>query len=252
MARAATACCDRRMRRLLATAGTVLLLVFPLSGCGGNDAGAKAGAKSSSSAAPTDLPTDLPTGLPSCLGSALPTDLPTNPTEVPSDLAACLPSNLPTDLPTDLPTEVPTDVPTQASGGALDSCAVVTPELIKADFGGASAGQALSQPSSFGDPNAKDCYYVGGDMTMVIQATTRADQDMPATSNSYEGLPGAIQIVGADRGWAYVVSSSSDAVVSGLILVKGQNGLNFSITVQGHPYTVDDLQTFATHVLAGM
>jgi hypothetical protein len=220
------------MRRTLAT-GPMLLLALALSlaltGCGGDDKAVKAGSSAPSSATPTDLPSDLPT------------DLPTN-----------LPTDLPTSLPTDVPTEVPTDVPTQASGGALEACTIVTPALIAADFTGATAGQALAQPSSYGDPDAKDCFYVGADITMAIQATTRADQDMPADSNNYEGLPGAIQIQGADRGWAYVVSDSSDTIVSGLILVKGQNGFNFSITVQGHPYTADDLQNFATHVLAAM
>ena len=240
------------MRRSLATVSTLLPLVVPLTGCGGNDSGAKAGAKagSSTSTAATDLPTDLPTEIPSCLTSALPTALPTNPTEVPSDLASCLPSNLPTDIPTD----IPTDVPTGASGAALDGCALVTPALITSDFGVANAGTPIGQASSFGDPNAKDCYYVGDETTIVVQATTRADQDMPASSNSYEGLPGAEPIQGATRGWAYVFpgQDSGDTIVSGLILVKGQKGLNFSITITGHPYTNATLQTFATHLLAGM
>jgi hypothetical protein len=257
MARAAPACSDRRMRRLLATAGTVLLLTLPLTGCGADDSGAKAGSStsgSSASTAPSDLPTNLPTEIPSCLTSALPTELPT---EVPSDLARCLPSNpatdLPTDLPSDVPTDEPTDVPTQAPGGVLDACAVVPAALIKADFG-ADAGQALGQPSSFGDPNAKDCYYVGGDVTFVIQATTRADQDLPESSYSYAGLPGADPVSGADRGWVYVFpgQDGGDSITSGVILVKGQVGMNFSITIEGHPYTNATLQTFAAHVLAAI
>ena len=56
------------------------------------------------------------------------------------------------------------------------------------------------------------------------------------------------------RGWAYVFpgQKGSDSVVSGLILVKGQKGLNFSITVTGHPYTNETLQAFATKLLAAM
>jgi hypothetical protein len=129
---------------------------------------------------------------------------------------------------------------------------VVTPALIKADFG-ADAGQGLGQPSSFGDPNAKDCYYVGGDVTFVIQATSRADQDLPENAYSYEGLPGAEPVQGADRGWAYVFpGQSGGSLTSGLILVKGQAGMNFSIMIEGHPYTNATLQTFASHVLAAM
>ena len=72
-------------------------------------------------------------------------------------------------------------------------------------------GQALAQPSTFGDPNAKDCYYIGGEATIVIQATTRADQDLPASANSYAGLPGAEPVQGADRGWAYVFPGQDGA-----------------------------------------
>jgi hypothetical protein len=245
---------------MLVTAGAVLLLSVGLTSCGGDDAGgAKAGAKagSSASASPGDLPSGLPTEIPDCLTSALPTTLPTNPSEVPSELASCLPSNLPTDLPTDptelptdLPTAVPTDVPTQGSGGALDACAVVTPALIKADFG-ATTGQPLAQLSTFGDPNAKDCYYIGGEATIVIQATTRADQDLSASAYSYAGLPGAEPIEGATRGWAYVFpgQDGSDSITSGLILVKGQVGMNFSITIEGHPYTNAHLQKLAKDIL---
>ena len=164
-----------------------------------------------------------------------------------------MPTDLPTELPTELPTDVPTAVPTQASGGALDACAVVTPALIKADLG-ATTGTAFGQPSSFGDPNAKDCYYVGGEATIVIQATTRADQDLPESAYSYAGLPGAEPIQGATRGWVYVFpgQEGADTVTSGLILVKGQAGLNFSITVAGHPYTNAELQKLANDILPSL
>ncbi len=216
------------MRRLLATAGTVLVLSLSLSGCVGDDGGAKAGSKSRASASPatSDPPTELPTELSTAL---------------------------PTELPTEIPTGIPTELPTQASGGALDACAVVTPALIKADFD-ATTGQALGQPSSFGDPNAKDCYYVGGEATIVIQATTRADQDLPQTAYSYAGLPGAEPIDGATRGWVYVFpgQDGSDTITSGLILVKGQVGLNFAITIDGHPYTNANLQKLAKDILPSL
>jgi hypothetical protein len=249
------------MRRTLATAATVLLVSLALTGCGGDDGGVKAGSNSASSASPTGLPTGLPTDLASCLPSEIPSDLPT---EIPSDLASCLPTNLPTDLPTDLPTVLPTDLPTdlptevptvvpsQASGGALDACAVVTPALIQADLG-ATTGQALGQASSFGDPNAKDCYYIGGEATIVIQATTRADQDLPESAYSYAGLPGAEPIKGATRGWVYVFpGQGGDTITSGLILVKGQVGMNFSITIDGHPYTNANLQKLAADILGAI
>ena len=127
---------------------------------------------------------------------------------------------------------------------------MVTPALVKADLGG-TVGQTLGQPSSFGDPNAKDCFYFGGEATLVIQATTRADQDLPESSYSYAGLPGAEPIPGATRGWVFVFpgQEGADSITSGLILVKGQVGMNFSITVDGHPYTNADLQKLAKDIL---
>ena len=228
----------------------------------------KAGSKSSASDAASDLPTgiasclptDLPTEIPSDLASYLPTDLPTgiptdllrDPPDLPSGIPTDLPSGIPTDLPTEVPTDLPTAVPTQASGGALDACAVVTPALIKADLG-ATTGPAMGQPSSFGDPNAKDCYYIGGEATIVIQATTRADQDLPESAYSYAGLPGAEPIPGATRGWVFVFpgQDGADTITSGLILVKGQIGINFSITIAVTP-TRSHLQKLAKDMLAAI
>ena len=220
------------MRPTLATVGAAILLSLTLTGCGDEGVGAKVGSKSSASDAASDLPTGIPTDLP----TGIPTDLPTG---------------IPTDLPTEVPTDLPTAVPTQASGGALDACAVVTPALIKTDLG-ATTGTAMGQPSSFGDPNAKDCYYIGGEATIVIQATTRADQDLPESSYSYAGLPGAAPIKGATRGWVYVFpgQDGSNSITSGLILVKGQIGMNFSITIDSHPYTNANLQKLAKDILA--
>ena len=220
------------MRRAIATVGTMALLILPLAACGdgAQDAGVKAGSAPTTELAET---------------SGLPTDLP-------SDLPTELPSDLPTGLPTDVPTELPTDGGSEAPAGALDACAIVTKELISADFG-AKPGQSTRQQSSFGDSNAQDCYWFGGDVVMVVQATTRADQDLPEGSYSYAGLPGAEEVPGADRGWAYVFpGQSGSTIVSGLILVKGQTGLNFSITVDGHPYDNQTLRAFAQHVLAAI
>src|SRR4051812_26693926 len=132
MARGATDCCDRRMRRTLAAGlalPVALTMSVALSGCNGDDQAAKAGGGTATESSPA---IETPTGLP----TALPTDLPTG-------------------VPTDLPTDVPTTGASEASGAALDGCSVVTPEMIRDDFG-ADPGQAMSQPASLGDPTAKD------------------------------------------------------------------------------------------------
>ena len=209
------------MRRTLATAGTVLLVALALTGCG-DDAEARRPARRRPPRRPRPPgPADRARELPADRdpdATEIPTEIPSDlPTEIPSDLASCVPSGsqrsptgIPSDLPTEsrrLPTDVPSDEPTvvpSPASGALDACAVVTPALITGALGAASAGQGLPQASSYGDPNAKDCYYFGGDATVVVQATTRADADMPASTNTFEGVPGAEQVPGADRGWVFV------------------------------------------------
>lgn len=205
------------MQRALTAAGAGLLLALSLSACGEEAAkGSSSNVAASESAEPTESVTPLP-------------------------------SEATPDLP-----ELPTELPTAAPAGAFDGCAVVSADLIEADFG-ADSGQSMSQASSLGDPGAGDCFYFGGDATIVVQATTRADQDLPESAYSYEGLPGAEAVNGADRGWAYVFpNQSGSTVTSGLILVKGQHGLQCSITIEGHPYDNDTLQAFAQHVLANM
>ena len=208
------------MRRAWAAA-TVLLLAMSLSACA--DDGVKA--PSTSSAKPTPSAEPSESASESTSESATTEVTPIEPS----------PPGLP---------EIP--------AGAFNACDVVTPELISTHFG-ADAGQSLSQPSSLGDPNAGDCLYYGGDATVVIQATTRADQDLPESAYTYEGLPGAEEVPGADRGWAYVFPNQSGATVtSGLILVKGQRGLQLSIVIDGHPYDIATLQAFAQDVLANM
>ena len=86
---------------------------------------------------------------------------------------------------------------------------------------------------------------------MVVQATTRADADMPASSSTFEGVPGAEQVPGADRGWVFAASAQG-STTAGVILVKGQNGINCSIITQGHTISVDDLQEFAQDALAAL
>jgi len=212
------------MRRALAAAGTALLLACGLGACS-DDGGVKAESSEPSAEVPeTDLPTDLPT-------------------EIPTDL--------PTEIPTGLPTETESEV--APSGAGVDACSIVTPELVQSTFGIGDPGQVLPQPASLGDPDSTDCYFVGDEATIVVQATSRADQDLPESSYSYAGLPGAVEVPGADRGWAFVFpGQSGDTLVSGLILVKGQNGMNFSITINGHPYDNDTLLAFAEDVLAGL
>jgi hypothetical protein len=207
------------MKRAL-TAGAVLLLALSLSACLGEDEGVKAS--------------------------------PVEPSEVATETSADASAPATVEPTPTAPTPTEATVPTEAAGGTFDACEVVTAELISTDFG-ADAGQSLSQASSLSDPDAGDCIYFGGDATIVVQATTRADQDLPESSYSYEGLPGAEAVPGADRGWAYVFpNQSGDTVTSGLILVKGQLGLQCSITIDGHPYDSDTLQAFAQDVLANM
>lgn len=199
------------MRRALAAWGTVLLLAVSVSACG--DDGVKASSKSPAEPSETAEPT-----------------LPTEPS-----------------LPTELTASATTSsVPT---GGAFNACDVVTEDLISANFG-AEPGQSISQPSSLGDPNAQDCFWYGGEATVVVAATSRADQDLPENGFSYAGLPGAEPVPGADRGWAYVFPGQSESTVTaGLILVKGQTGFNITLSIDGHPFTIETLQTFAQDVL---
>jgi hypothetical protein len=200
------------------TAGAVLLLALSLSACGDDDAvkaaSSSSSAEPSATAEPSESATDVATAA-------------TTPTETASSEATI-------------------------AAGTFNACDAVPAELISTSFG-IDAGQSMSQASSLGDPNASDCFYYGGDTTTVIQATTRADQDLPESAYSYEGLPGAEEVPGADRGWAYVFpNQTGSSVTSGLILVKDQLGLQFSITVDGHPYDNDTLQAFAEDVLANM
>jgi hypothetical protein len=207
------------MRRAWA-AGAVLLLPLSLSACG-DDEGVKAAASEhSSDATPSAGPSESASGPASTEVSPVEPSVPATSTTV--------------------------------AAGTFNACDVVTADLISTDFG-ADAGQSLSQPASLGDPDAGDCFYYGGDTTVVVQATTRADQDLPESAYSYEGLPGAEEVPGADRGWAYVFpNQSGSSVTSGLILVKDQRGLQLSITVDGHPYDSETLQAFAQDVLANM
>ena len=139
------------------------------------------------------------------------------------------------------------------SGASFDACTVVPPALVTEVFG-AVTGQALPQQSSLGDPESVDCYYYGGETLIVAQATTRADQDLPESSYSYAGIPGAVAVPGADRGWAVIFpgQEDSDTLVSGLILVKDGKGLNLAISVTGHPYDDDTLLEFAERLLEAM
>jgi hypothetical protein len=228
------------MRRPLAIAGTVLLVSLTVTGCGGDDAGAKAGSKATSSDAPSGLPSGLPTDLSSCLPTEIPSDLPT---EIPSELANCLPTSLPTSLSTALPTE--TGVP---SGAAFDSCSVVTKELIAEHFG-TSPTVSAGQPSSLGDPNATDCYMAGTGVAVFVKATSRAAQDMPESSNLYASLPGAEDVPGADWGTAVAFG---DGGLFALIMVKGQYGLDINLTVDSTDNDLATLQAFAQDVLAGL
>ena len=148
--------------------------------------GAKAGSKGGSSASPAS--TDLPTGLASCLPSGSRATSPprSRRSSPPRSRVTCPPRSRATSRaacradPERSPYRDPerpahrcraTCPPTyrpRADGGlrrALDACAVITPALITGDSRRRHSGQALPQASSFGDPNAKDCYYFGGEAT---------------------------------------------------------------------------------------
>jgi hypothetical protein len=209
------------MRRTLATVGTVLLLAIPLAGCSDDDPEGEA-ADTAPSAEASDSSTAEAPAL-----KVLPAPAPELPTARPMDLAP--------------------------SGATFDACTVVSPELVTEVFG-AIPGQAMPQQSSLGDPESVDCYYFGGDTVIVTQATTRADQDLPESSYSYAGMPGAVTVPGADRGWAVIFpgQEGSDTLVSGMILVKEGKGLNLAISITGHPYDDETLMEFAERLLEAM
>jgi hypothetical protein len=205
------------MRRTLATVGTALLLAWPLAGCGDDDDSAgTADAEPAASASATEPALE-----------ALPAPAPELPTAPPKALAP--------------------------EGASFDSCAIVSPDLVTEVFG-TGPGQALPQESGLGDPDAVDCYYYGGESLIAVQATTRADQDLPEGSYTYDGIPGAVEVPGADRGWAVIFpgQEGSGSLVSGLIVVKGQLGLNLAISIAGHPYDMDTVLEFADRLLEAM
>lgn len=209
------------MMRTLATAGAVLLLALPLAGCGDDDSGESAEAAPTAEASAETPPESAP-----ALGT-LPAAAPDVPDAVPTDLAE--------------------------SGASFDACAVVAPHLVTEVFG-ALPGQALPQPSGLGDPASVDCYYYGADSLVFSQATTRADKDLPESSYTYEGIPGAVPVEGADRGWAVIFpgQEGDDTLVSALILVKDGKGLNLAISIAGRPYDTDTLLEFADRLLEAM
>lgn len=210
------------MRRGLATIGTTLLLTWPLAACGndasqGSDGSLQAGAAGQEPAAPSDNP----------VLDALPAAAP----ELPKAMPLALPQ----------------------SAAAFDACTVVTRDLVTEVFG-AGPGQVLPQESGLGDPQAGDCYYYGGESLIAVEATTRADQDLPEDSYSYDGIPGAVTVPGADRGWAVIFPGQEGAgsTVSGLIIVKGQRGLNLAVSIAGPPYDIDTVLEFADRLLDRM
>jgi hypothetical protein len=212
------------MKRALVTAATVLLLALPLAGCRDDDSGAAAAPGSSDSSTPAAA--------------------------VDAEAAKDLPALAP-ELPTAPPTAPPKAL---APGGAsFDACTAVPPDLVTEAFG-VQPGQALPQESSLGDPDAGDCFYFSNDFIMVAEGTADPDQYMPEEGYSYAGLPGAEEVPDADRGWAYILpgQDAASGVVAGLILVKGDRGLSFSISVANHPYDMEVLQAFAAQVVTAM
>lgn len=209
------------MRRTLATVGTVLLLASPLAGCSDDDSDGDAAEAAPSAEAPTSEAADAPAL------NVLPEQAPSLPTARPNALAP--------------------------SGAAFDACTVMPPDLVTEIFG-AIPGQAMPQQSSLGDPLSADCYYFGGEALVVAQATTRADEDLPESSYSYAGIPGAVTVPDADRGWAIIFpgQEGADTLVSGLIIVKDGKALNLSISITGHPYDDDTLLEFAARLLEAM
>lgn len=210
------------MRRALATTVTVLLLGCALAGC--SDDGSEA------SGSPSEASSESASESGSASEPAL------------RDLPAPAP-----ELPTARPVEL------AASGAAFDACTVLSPDLVTEVFG-TLPGQSMPQEPSLGDPAAADCYYFGSDTVIVAQATTRADDDLPESSYTYDGIPGAVTVPGADRGWAIIFpgQEGSNELVSGLILVKDGKGLNLAISIAGHPYDDDTLLELADRLLQAM
>jgi hypothetical protein len=197
------------MRGIVIAWTSLLVLVLPLSACGTDDSSAASDAPSPTVAASESVATS------------------TSPTPSSSDRS-----------------------PDQLHAGpaaTLDACQVVTAALIKADFG-ADAGRPVSQPSSFHDPAAEDCFWFGDDVSISIQATSRADKDMPADEYTYAGT--GQPVPGATRGWVKLLGDAQGSATesSSVILVEGQNGLNLGIQITHHHYDDNTLVRFAQDV----
>jgi hypothetical protein len=127
---------------------------------------------------------------------------------------------------------------------------VVTEELLTADLGVAEARGLAEQLPARGDPASTDCYYAAdsGDL-VVVKATSRPGTDLPESSNSTVGLPGAESIDGVDWGSIYILSPSP--TVASVAFVQGSVGLSMAITTASD-VTMEQLQQFATDVAAGL
>lgn len=205
------------MTRTLATACTVALLALSLTGCGGDDKAAKASpSQPDSSSSPESA-------------SQSPTEEATEATEAIEDVSS----------------DAPTDAP---AGAGVDGCALVPEALLTADLGFASGGQLLSQPSSFGDPNATDCFYAAdsGDL-IAVKATSRPATDLPESSSTTDGLPGAEKIDDVDWGSIYILSPSP--TVASIVFARGDVGLQMGVTSTSN-VTMDQLRSFAADVVA--
>jgi hypothetical protein len=213
--------------------GAVALLALPLSGCQTSRSGSDIGA------APTPSLNPTPTATAGNVGGLA---------YQANQLAASQPRLAPLTM---SPSAVPTDGTTTTSTTAFDSCSVVTPELLQQDLGLAVTTAAIPEPSSFEDPDANDCIVQDPIALVVVEATTRPDQDTPASEYDVTGLPNSAAIPDADRGFAYVPDPTATSGAAEVFVVKGDRGINLVVTGTT-PITLDQAVQFGNDLVSAM
>jgi hypothetical protein len=158
------------------------------------------------------------------------------------------------ELPADLPTE-DTDPPdvtdpgedVHPTGDGIDGCELLDDDLVVATFG-VDPGDSVSGEGSIGDATSTDCIHLGGPLTVIIQPTTHADRDLPASTYEHGQYAESVEVPGADRGLAYIADPVIGAGAVGVVVVVGQRAVNVTVTPESG--TVDcaivDLQNLGT------
>jgi hypothetical protein len=86
---------------------------------------------------------------------------------------------------------------------------------------------------------------------VVVQATSTANKDLPASAYDFSFLDGSVKVPGADRGWAYALDPDDVASTAGVIVVVGQRGLNVTVSADSGTaaFTVADLQKLGSSLV---